>query len=220
VEEKAPMTFTKENLRQVVGRAVLIAVLFFAAYGISSSAHADNQDAMAVVKDTVGTVLGILKNPEYKNATEARRQKLRDAIEGHFDWSEMSSSALGYHWRSLSAADREQFSELFKRFLEASYIGKIESYSGQQINFVREVPNGPGYSTVNTTIVQPDGDAIKVNYALKQENGAWKVTDVTIDAISIVANYRNQFNRVINNQGVAALLSDLKRKQAQIESGN
>ena len=70
------------------------------------------------------------------------------------------------------------------------------------------------------TIVQPDGDAIKVNYALKQENGAWKVTDVTIDAISIVANYRNQFNRVINNQGVAALLSDLKRKQAQIESGN
>jgi len=216
------MTFTKENLRQAVARAVLLAAaLFFAAYSISSpAARADNQDAMAVVKDTVGTVLVILKNPEYKNATEARRQKLRDAIEGHFDWREMSRSALGYHWRSFSAADRDRFSELFKRFLEASYIGKIESYSGQQINFVREVPNGPGYSTVNTTIVQTDGDAIKVNYALVQENGAWKVTDVTIDAISIIANYRNQFNRVINNQGVPALLSDLKRKQAQIESGN
>jgi phospholipid transport system substrate-binding protein len=214
------MTFTRRVLQPASAHWALIAVLLLAVCSLSPPVRAANQAAMTVVKDTVGTVLGILKNPEYKGASEAKRQNLRDAIEGHFDWSEMSRSALGYHWRDLSATDRDQFSELFKRFLEASYIGKIESYSGQQINFLRETQDGPGSSTVYTTIVQPSGDAVKVNYTLRQEGGEWKVSDVTIDAISIVANYRNQFNRVINNQGLPALLADLKRKQAQIESGN
>jgi phospholipid transport system substrate-binding protein len=197
-----------------------MALLLLGLCAASPPTWAENQDAMTVVKDTVGAVLIILKNPEYQGASEAKRQKLRDAIEGHFDWSEMSRSALGYHWREFSPADRAQFSELFKRFLEASYIGKIESYSGQQINFLRQTPDGPGYSTVYTTIVQTSGDPVKVNYTLHEEAGDRKVSDVSIDAISIVANYRNQFNRVINRQGLPALLADLKRKQAQIEAGN
>jgi phospholipid transport system substrate-binding protein len=197
-----------------------MALLLLGLCAASPPTWAENQDAMTVVKDTVGAVLIILKNPEYQGASEAKRQKLRDAIEGHFDWSEMSRSALGYHWREFSPADRAQFSELFKRFLEASYIGKIESYSGQQINFLRQTPDGPGYSTVYTTIVQTSGDPVKVNYTLHEQAGDCKVSDVSIDAISIVANYRNQFNRVINRQGLPALLADLKRKQAQIEAGN
>jgi phospholipid transport system substrate-binding protein len=201
-------------------RTTLMALLLLGLCAASPPTWAENQDAMTVVKDTVGAVLIILKNPEYQGASEAKRQKLRDAIEGHFDWSEMSRSALGYHWREFSPADRAQFSELFKRFLEASYIGKIESYSGQQINFLRQTPDGPGYSTVYTTIVQTSGDPVKVNYTLHEQAGDCKVSDVSIDAISIVANYRNQFNRVINRQGLPALLADLKRKQAQIEAGN
>lgn len=214
------MTFTRTILPPTSVRTTLMALLLLGLCAASPPTWAENQDAMTVVKDTVGAVLIILKNPEYQGASEAKRQKLRDAIEGHFDWSEMSRSALGYHWREFSPADRAQFSELFKRFLEASYIGKIESYSGQQINFLRQTPDGPGYSTVYTTIVQTSGDPVKVNYTLHEQAGDCKVSDVSIDAISIVANYRNQFNRVINRQGLPALLADLKRKQAQIEAGN
>lgn len=215
------MTFTRTIVHPPLVRIGLIAVaLLLGLCAVRAPVLASNPDPMTVVKDTIGEVLIILKNPQYQGASEAKRQKLRDAIEGHFDWNEMSRSALGYHWRDLSTADRDQFSELFKRFLEASYIGKIESYSGQQINYVRVAPDGPGYSTVYTTIVQKNGDPIKVNYTMRQEAGDCKVSDVTIDAISIVANYRNQFNRVINSRGLPALLADLKRKQAQIEAGN
>ena len=214
------MTFTRTMLHPPLVRTALIAVTLLGLCAGGAPVLASNQDPMTVVKDTIGQVLIILKNPEYRGASEAKRQKLRDAVEGHFDWNEMSRSALGYHWRNLSGADREKFCELFKRFMEASYIGKIESYSGQQINYVHVTPDGPGYSTVYTTIVQTSGDPIKVNYTMRQEGGDCKVSDVTIDGISIVANYRNQFNRVINNRGLPALLDDLKRKQAQIEAGS
>ena len=214
------MTFIRTMLYPPSVRTGLVAVMLLGMCALGAPVLASNQDPMTVVKDTIGEVLIILKNPQYQGASEAKRQKLRDAIEGHFAWNEMSRSALGYHWRDLSATDRDQFCELFKRFLEASYIGKIEGYSGQQINYVRVTPDGPGYSTVYTTIVQTSGDPIRVNYTMRQQAGDCKVSDVTIDAISIVANYRNQFNRVINNRGLPALMDDLKRKQAQIEAGN
>jgi phospholipid transport system substrate-binding protein len=77
--------------------------------------------------------------------------------------------------------------------------------------------NGPQYAQVNTDIISPSGrEPIHVNYLLLQEGGTWKIYDVTVDSISIIANYRNQFNRVMNNQGYDTLIKDLKAKQAAL----
>jgi phospholipid transport system substrate-binding protein len=171
-------------------------------------------DPMSVVKTTVNQALGVLGD---KSTPLAQRQdKLRQIVAATFDFTEMAKSALGYHWKEITPAQQQEFTNAFIAFIEDSYLSKINDYSGQQVNFLRASNEGAQYAQVNTDIVQPKGEAIHVNYRLLQENGTWKIYDVTVDAISIIANYRNQFNRVMNNKGYDTLISDLKSKQAAL----
>ena len=185
------------------------------AVGVLVSANASASDAMAEVKATVDQVLQILKNPEYKSAPAQRRQKLRSVIGGHFDFADMSRSALAIHWKSLSEEQRGQFVRLFTSLMEAAYMSRIESYSGQKIEFLREREDSPGYYQVYTSIVQESAQPISVNYRLKQTDSGWKVYDVLVDGISLVGNYRNQFNRVINSKGYDRLVEQIKMKVNQ-----
>jgi phospholipid transport system substrate-binding protein len=171
-------------------------------------------DPMSVVKTTVNQALEVLRD---KSTPLAQRQdKLRQIVAATFDFSEMAKSALGYHWKEITPAQQQEFTNAFIAFIEDSYLSKINDYSGQQVNFLRASNEGAQYAQVNTDIVQPKGEAIHVNYRLLQENSTWKIYDVTVDAISIIANYRNQFNRVMNNKGYDTLISDLKSKQAAL----
>ncbi|MGD0073712.1 MAG: ABC transporter substrate-binding protein [Candidatus Binataceae bacterium] len=186
--------------------------------GVLVSANASATDAMAEAKATVDQVLQILKNPEYKSAPAQLRQKLRSVIGGHFDFTDMSRSALGIHWESLSEQQRNEFVPIFTSLLESAYMSRIENYSGQQIQFVREISDGPGYAEVYTNIVQNGAQPIGVNYRLKQSDGGWKVYDVLVDGISLVQNYRAQFNRVINSSGYDSLVELIKMKVNQADS--
>ncbi len=174
---------------------------------------------MASVKSTVNQVLSIVTDPAYKSATSERREKLREVIAPRFDFTDMARSAMGYHWRTLSPAQRDQFAQLFTGLLEASYMGKIESYKGQRIDYVKETQDGE-LAQVNTNIVQKGSDPIAVNYRLKQSGGSWKVYDVLVDQISLVGNYRNQFNRIMNNKGYDALIKAIQQKVESIDSGH
>ena len=177
-----------------------------------ASAFAD--EPMSVVKSTVDQALDVLRD---RGTPLAQRQdKLRQIVAATFDFREMAKSALGYHWKELSPAQQEEFTNAFVAFIEDSYLSKINDYSGQQVNFLRASNEGAQYAQVNTDIIQPKGDAIHVNYRLLQENSTWRIYDVTVDAISIIANYRNQFNRVMNNKGYNTLIADLKSKQAAL----
>ena len=171
---------------------------------------------MAVTQNMVNHSLQIMAN---KSApVQERRRQLREAIENEFDFTEMSKSALGYHWRTLNGNQRSQFTQLFTAFIEDAYLSKIQDYSGQQVQFQGQSPLGQGYSQINTVIVQPGKSPIAVNYLLLQKAGSWKIYDVTVDAISIIANYRNQFNRVINEKGFDQLMADLQAKQQELAS--
>jgi phospholipid transport system substrate-binding protein len=186
--------------------------------GFAGAAVAATGDPMTTVEETVQQVLSIVTDPSYKSTTAQRREKLREVIAPHFDFSEMARSAMGYHWRTLSPAQREEFVRLFTGLLEASYMGKIEGYKGQKIVYVKQTQDGP-LAEVDTKIVPPGGEPIAVNYRLKQSDGIWKVYDVLIDQISLVGNYRNQFNRVMNEKGYDNLVKALKQKQQAIDSG-
>jgi len=171
-------------------------------------------EPMSVVKTTVNQALDVLRDTSSPLAQ--RQDKLRQIVAGTFDFKEMAKSALGYHWKELTSAQQQEFTDAFVAFIEDSYLSKINDYRGQQVNFLRATNDGPQYAQVNTDIVQPKGDAIHVNYRLLQENGTWRIYDVTVDAISIIANYRNQFNRVMNSKGYQTLINDLKAKQAAL----
>jgi len=171
---------------------------------------------MAVTQTMVNRALEIMSNKALP--IPQRRRELREAIENEFDFSEMSRSALGYNWRNLSPDDRSQFTQLFTAFIEDAYLSKIQDYSGQQVRFDGQTSLGQGYTQINTSIIESGKSPISVNYLLLQKDNTWKIYDVTVDSISIIANYRNQFNRVINEKGFPQLMTDLRAKQKELAS--
>jgi phospholipid transport system substrate-binding protein len=178
--------------------------------------HADS-GPMDVVKGLVTPALQILGDKS--TPLKERQEKLRNLVgSSNFDFTAMARSALGLHWKDLNDQQRDDFTKTFTSFLQDSYLSRIQDYSGQQVNYLGVSDIDAGRSEVKTTIDQAGGKApIQVNYMLRQDGGKWLIYDVTVDNISIAANYRNQFNRVINNSGFDTLLADLKHKQQGLE---
>jgi phospholipid transport system substrate-binding protein len=173
-------------------------------------------DPMEVVKSLVTPALQILGDKT--TPLKERQEKLRNLANTSFDFTAMSRSALGYHWKSLNDQQKKDFVQTFSSFIEDSYLSKIQDYTGFDVQFTGESQPDPGVAQVKSSIIQPGKQPVPVNYMLRQASGKWLVYDVTVDNISIIANYRNQFNRVMNNKGFDTLLSDLKSKQAQLEA--
>jgi phospholipid transport system substrate-binding protein len=172
--------------------------------------------ALDAVSQVVNTALPVLRDKS--TPVPHRRRKLRSLLEQHFDFSDMSRIALGYHWREINAQQRTQFTQLFTSFIENAYLSKIQDYSGQDVAILGQNAEGEGFARVRTQIIQSGKQPIKVDYLLREMDGDWRIYDVTVDAISIVANYRNQFNRVINDQGFDKLMSDMRAKQQQLQA--
>jgi phospholipid transport system substrate-binding protein len=207
-----PDSGTREILSAIALSVAIIASTIIVA---RPARAADQGDAMALVKNTVNQAVDVLK--DHQTPTDARRRKLLQIVAGHFDFADMARSSLGAHWRTLKPEQREQFVPLYTAFMEDVYLSKLEGYSGQKIEFLNQSSDGPGYAQVNTRAVNTGGGSpIQINYRLRQEGGDWKVYDVTVEGISITANYRNQFNRVINGEGFDSLMSKMKSKQQEL----
>ncbi len=174
-------------------------------------------DPRSVVKAALDGALAILK--DRNTALTARRRELHELALKHLDFADMARAALGHHWRELSQEQRKQFVPMFTAFMEDSYLDKIQDYSELQVRYLRQAYHDPGDAEVDTRVTQAGKEEpISLNFYLRREEGGWKVYDVEIDSIRIVANYRNQFNRVINDQGFDALMAQLRRKQAELAS--
>lgn len=210
---------TPSSIQRILPRRAIVMLALTAAIAVSLApsrfiAPAWADDPMSVVKTTVNQALEVLRDTQTPLAQ--RQDKLRKIVSATFDFTEMAKSALGYHWKQITPAQQQEFTSAFVAFIEDSYLSKVNDYRGQEVTFLKMTTDG-NQAEVNTDIVQPGGkDPIHLNYQLVQEDSAWKIYDVTVDAISIIANYRNQFNRVMNNQGYDTLISDLKSKQAAL----
>jgi phospholipid transport system substrate-binding protein len=169
-----------------------------------------------VVRETIDEALAMLRNDTIPE--RQRRRELISLVQKHFDFAAMARSALGSHWKNLSSHQRRRYVALFIAFLEDAYIGKIESYRGQPIQLANEVQLSNDQVEVPTNILQTHGDPVKVNYLMQLEGDQWKVYDVTVDSVSIVANYRNQFNRVIERHGFDTLMREMRAKQKHLEA--
>ena len=211
----------KFNLRSVALGA-LITFVFAASASAQTmvSPPTSPNDAMGSVKSVIDQSIVVFKNQQI-SATD-REQKLRAIAESHFDFREMAKSAIGYHWKTLTPAQQTEFVPLFTTFIEDAYLSRIESYSVEKVNqqiqssmiqFVKQTTDGPEYAQVYSTVVlQDDKNPIAVNYLMRNDSGDWKIYDITIDAISVIANYRNQFNRVLNNGGYDKLIEIIRQK--------
>lgn len=177
-------------------------------------------DPLRQIHDGLNQVIEVFQQKDLSLA--ARREALRRLAEQHFDFADMARSVLGYHWRTLSPEQRASFVPLFTTFIEDAFLSKLQDYTVKRIQqeasiakitYLRETFDGPAYAQVFTDIKVPEQkDPLHVNYLMHRTDGSWRVYDLTIDAISVIGNYRNQFDRVINNEGYDQLLAIMREK--------
>ena len=163
-------------------------------------------------------VLKVLQNPELKEATKGdeRRQQIRAIADEIFDWQETGKRALARHWQGRSPKEQQEFSALFASLVERSYIGKIEQFSGERVVYAGESVEGD-QATVRTKLVTKSNTEIPIEYRMQKEGDRWRAYDVVIEGVSLVSNYRTQFNRIIQQSGYGELVNKLRAKQEELQ---
>lgn len=166
------------------------------------------------VKLTVDKVIDILKNKELKKPAneKKRRTEIRKVVSERFDFEEMAKRALAVHWQKRTPEERKEFVPLFTDLLERSYIKKIERYTNEEILYTGEKIQGDN-GVVDTKVVSRQNVETPIRYKVLKENGNWMVYDVVIEGVSLVNNYRNQFNKIIRENSYEELVRKLKSKE-------
>ena len=166
------------------------------------------------LRGRIDRVLKIL-DPEAKQdgKSEERRAAIRKLAQETFDFREISQRSLARHWQARTPAEKDEFTELFADLLERSYIGQIEQYSGgEKIAYVSESVEGR-VALVRTKLITKAGTEIPVDYKLHEVGGNWLVYDVSIEGVSLISNYRAQFDRIIRSSSYKQLAEKLKAKK-------
>ena len=178
---------------------------------LAAAPAAAAQDPTAQIKAPTDRVLQILQNPALKGAAKAsqRRAAIRQATEEIFDFNEMARRALGQHWRSLTDQQRKEFARLFSDLVEQSYMSKIELYSGEPIRYPGAKVEGD-LAAVSTQIITKNGTEVPIDYRMLKRGDRWYVYDVNIEGVSLVNNYRPQFDAIMRSSSFNGLVKKLK----------
>ena len=198
-----------------MSRFLLIPGMFVLICGfLSQPVLADKNDhpALLLVKDTTNLIRKKVKEDDsiIKSNPEHLYDLVNEIVLPHFDFQKMSSWVLGKNWRNASAAQKKKFTSEFSRLLVRTYSRAIYDNIDQQIVFlpIRGKPDADKV-TIRTEVPQQAGFPIPIDYKMRKKNNEWKVFDVVIDAISLVANYRTTFNQEIKKSGIDSLIASL-----------
>lgn len=184
-----------------------IIMLFFAA------SHAVASPAREQLEATIDSIIKILEDDTLKSEAYAaqRREALRKVIYARFDFEKMSQLSLARHWRDRTPAERQTFVRLFSRLLEDTYVGKIEAYNDEKVRYVKEQIRD-NKAQIDTVVV---GDTIEIPIDYRMyaaADGQWRVYDMVVEGVSLVANYRSQFSRMLESDSFESLIRQLEEK--------
>jgi len=177
-------------------------------------AFGQNRQPLDIIKEKVGRVIGILKNPTYKaqSQKQIQREKLWEIINQAFDFTEMSQRATAQYWKNFTRDQKQEFTELFRRLLGNIYLIKIQKgYENEKVLYQSQEMLSDRKAFVKTRITSK-GLEIPVSYALFRRNGNWKVYDVNIEGVSMVKNYRSQFTQILLKRSPSELIKIMKKK--------
>lgn len=214
-----PLTGVRQRLKESVMdgipyvlRISVLCGMLLGGYVVGLAQAGEPLDKVRATVNVVLTVLSdkSLQGPEH---TQARRDKMRQAVFQRFGFAEMAHRALGPHWRKRTAAEKQTFIALFGELLERSYINKIESYTGEQaVTYTKETVDPDGFASVVSNIAGKHDLDVVVEYRLLRRDHDWQIYDVVIEGVSLVNNYRTQFNNVISQESYEALVKKLQMK--------
>ena len=170
------------------------------------------------MKTTIDEVLRIVRDQDLKRKDKAdeRRHLLERVVEARFDYAEMSRRALGAPWNQLTDQQKQEFVDLFRTLLTNSYADKIETYSGEGVQYLNERTEKE-YAEVRTKVLSGKTE-IPLDYRLINRAEDWRVYDVVVDNISLVNNYRGQFTKILRASSYSDLVDQLRKKSDKLKA--
>ena len=191
---------------------LLVIVLLCAGMAGLGMTWAAAQTPTEQVKATVDAVLGLLRDQSLE--PQIRRDKLRELIKSRFDFRAMAQRALATNWKKATKEEQDQFVDLFSQLLEWTYIGRIEAYTNEAVEFEKEIVKS-NRAQVNTFIITASAD-IPISYRMLKKEEKWLVYDVIIEEVSLVRNYRSSYRSIVKNEGMSGLLAKMERKVKEL----
>jgi phospholipid transport system substrate-binding protein len=169
----------------------------------------------AVVQQTADAVVVVLAEPGL--TVEQKREKIQEIVYAHFDFETLARLVLARNWKQLSPEQQKEFVEEFKKHLSMTYGKNVELYNKEHAVVTGDRAEPGGDWTVKTKIVRPSAADVLVDYRLRRAEDGWKVIDVIIEGVSLVANFRSQFQEIVSNEGPQRLINLLREKNAKGE---
>jgi phospholipid transport system substrate-binding protein len=192
-----------------IQRTALASLFVIALAAAVASAGAPTEQ----LKSSVDQVIKLLDDPALKDRPAERRAQVRKMVDDIFDYPDTARRALGNHWNARTPQEREEFTRLFGDLLDRAYISKIDLYQGEKVKWIGETIDGSD-ALVKTTILAKSGSDVPVDYRMHPKDGHWRVYDVVIEGVSMVSNYRTQFNKIVQTESYDSLVQKLKARGA------
>lgn len=209
----------KYTLQHKMGMVFLLLALAIFTFGAGINAATDGGPKEQLEK-SINEILNILQSDKYKGADKKDRcyELILNVVNDMFDFREMAKSSLGKNWSSLSTEEQDNFVGLFKSLIEQRYIGKIDSYDNQKVVYKKERVQGKK-AIIYTDIIDKDLE-IPIDYRLKEKQGKWLIYDMKIENVSLVANYRRDFDSIMRKEKFAGLMEKITKLIEKSETPN
>ena len=170
--------------------------------------------AINAVRSSVDGILDLLKQDDMDKA--ARRSAMEVIIDERFDFRAMSQRTLATNWKKASDAEKQEFTDLFSQLIQSSYVGKLEAYTNETVEYVTEKVKGRK-ALVETVIKTASAD-IPLNYKMYSKDGNWLVYDVIIEGVSLISNYRSSYQTIVKKEGFDGLMAKMKAKIEELKA--
>jgi phospholipid transport system substrate-binding protein len=200
------------NRSHALALAITVMLTAGVARDVAAAAAAETGAPTEQLRSRVERVVTILEDAQLKTKPAARRAALRTAASDIFDFTEITRRSLSRHWQAATPAERDELVALMTALLERSYLSRIEAYSGERIVFAGETAEAD-LATVRTRLVGKGGVETPVDYRLYKVGERWLVYDVSVEGVSLVANYRAQFNKILQTSSTQGLVERIRAKQ-------
>jgi phospholipid transport system substrate-binding protein len=188
-------------------------VVFLLIFGLAGVALAG--EPTESIRQTTDKIIAILQDPALQEPEKEseRKRLIRLAADERFNWREMARRSLARHWKKRTNEEKQEFVALYADLLERTYMNRIENYSGEKVTYDGERIEG-NYSLVNITVYTSQDLEIPVQYRLKKRGSDWLIYDVLVEGVSLINNYRQQFNDIILKSSYEDLVEQLRKKVA------
>ena len=199
--------------RRYYVRLPLALLLCIGPVRLANAASADGPTG--VVQETADAVVAVLANKSLASAQ--KRAQIEQIVYAHFDFTTLSKLVLARNWKQLTPVQQHDFVEEFKRHLSVTYGRNVETYNNERAVITGDREESNGDWTVKTKIIRPSAADILVDYRLRKQDGGWQVIDVIIEGVSLVANFRSQFQEILTSSNPDHLIQLLREKNAKGE---